>query len=225
MRKAMVIGAMALAATLGSPAFADEFSGFRLGIGLSQDTFESNVTALQYFDDVDTTRAGYTAFGGWGLNKWLAFEVGYKGGGTFNQILESNGLFTNSRMRLRQEMKAAEASVIGSWWVTNKFSLFGRAGIYAWKGEVQFSEDPDLSFPEPCNCTTPPPNPVFVNTFDDDGFEPVLGFGVQTTLDGALVRLEYQMGELDDFGRSTSNPRMLDQKLNSLQFSIVWILH
>ena len=65
---------------------------------------------------------------------------------------------------------------------------------------------------------------MFVDHFDDDGFEPVIGFGVQTTLDEALVRLEYQMGELDDFGDATSDPSMLDQKLNSLQFSIVWIL-
>jgi OmpA-OmpF porin, OOP family len=225
MRNAMVIGAMALAATLGSPAFADEFSGFRLGIAASQDTFESDVSYLGYFDDVDTTRAGYSAFGGWALNKWLAFEVGYKGGGTFNQTLASDGLFPTSRMRLRQEVKGAEASVIGSWWVTEKFGLFGRAGLFAWKGEVTFSEDPDTNFPLPCGCATPPPNPVFVDKFDDDGFEPVLGFGVQTSLDGALVRLEYQMGELDDFGDASSDPSMLDQKLNSLQLSIVWILH
>src|SRR5688500_10318945 len=132
MRKAMVIGAMALAATLGSPAFADEFSGFRLGIGLSQDTFESDVSYLGYFDDVDTTRAGYNLFGGWALNKWLAVAGGYRSGGTFNQVLESNGFFPGWRMRMRQEMKAAEASVIGSWWVTDKFSVFGRAGLYAW---------------------------------------------------------------------------------------------
>lgn len=223
MRKAMVIGAMALAASLGSPAFADEYSGFRLGVGLSQDTFESDVSYLGYFDDVDTSRAGYSVFGGWALNKWLGFEVGYKGGGTFNQILASDGIFPTSRMRLRQEMKAAEASVVGSWWITDKFSVFGRAGLYAWKGEVTFSEDPDLSDP-PASAGPGAPNTVFVDHFDDDGFEPVLGFGVQTTLDGALVRLEYQMGELDDFGDATTDPSMLDQKLNSLQFSIVWTL-
>ncbi len=216
MRKAMVIGAMALAATLGSPAFADEFSGFRLGVGLSQDTFESETSFLGYFDDVDTTRAGYNVFGGWALNKWLAVEVGYKGGGTFNQILASDGIFPNSRMRVRQEVKAVEGSVIGSWWVTDKFSVFGRAGLYAWKGEIIFAEDIDTSIST---------DPIFVDNFDDDGFEPILGFGVQTQLDGALLRLEYLMGELDDFGDPSTDPSMLDSKLNSLQLSIVWILH
>jgi hypothetical protein len=118
-------------------------------------------------------------------------------------------------MRVRQEIKAFDASVLGSWWVTDKFSVFGRAGLYAWKGEVTFSEDIDTRIQT---------DPVFVDKFDDDGFEPFLGVGVQTQLDGALVRLEYQMGELDDFGDSTTDPSMLDQKLNSLQLSIVWIL-
>ena len=216
MRKAMVIGAMALAATLGSPAFAaDEFSGFRLGISASQDTFESDVSYLGYFDDVDTLRAGYGAFGGWALNKYLAFEVGYKGGGTFNQLLASNGFFPASRMRMRQEIKGAEASVLGSWWITDKFSVFGRAGVLAWKGEIIFSEDTDVSDPN---------NPVFIDHFDDDGFSPVIGFGLQTQLDGALVRLEYLMAETDDFGDNTTDPALLDNKLNSLQLSIVWVL-
>jgi hypothetical protein len=200
MRKAMVIGAMALAATLGSPAFADEFSGFRLGIGLSQDTFES---------------AGYSLFGGWALNKYFAAEIGYRDGGKFNQLLMSDGIFEDSRVKLRQEIKSVETSVVGSWWITDKFSLYGRAGLFAWKGEVLFSTEPDV---------TDNDNTVFIDKYDDDGFEPYIGFGFQTQLDDALVRLEYQMAQLDDFGDEDSDPAMLDQKLNSLQFSIVWIL-
>jgi hypothetical protein len=215
MRKAMVIGAMALAATLGSPAFADEFSGFRLGIGLSQDTFESDVSYIPFFDDVDTTRAGYSLFGGWALNKYFAAEIGYRDGGKFNQLLMSDGIFEDSRVKLRQEIKSVETSVVGSWWITDKFSLYGRAGLFAWKGEVLFSTEPDV---------TDNDNTVFIDKYDDDGFEPYIGFGFQTQLDDALVRLEYQMAQLDDFGDEDSDPAMLDQKLNSLQFSIVWIL-
>jgi hypothetical protein len=207
---------MALAATLGSPAFADEFSGFRLGVGLSQDTFESDVGYFGYFDDVDTTRGGYNVFGGWALNKYFAAEVGYRGGGNFNQQLTSFGLFPNARVKLHQEMKSFETSVLGSWWITDKFSLFGRLGLFAWKGEVIFSEDSDV---------TDPANVTFIDKYDDDGFEPFVGVGLQTQLDGALVRLEYQMAEIDDFGDAGTDPSMLDQKLNSLQLSIVWILH
>jgi OOP family OmpA-OmpF porin/outer membrane immunogenic protein len=211
----MVIGAMALAATLGSPAFADEFSGFRLGVGLSQDTFESDVDYFGYFDNVDTDRAGYQVFGGWALNKYFGVEAGYRDGGNFNQQIMSNGFFPTARVKMHQEVKAFETSVTGAWWITDKFSLFGRAGLFMWKGEVTFSEEPNI---------TDTDNTVFIDTYDDDGFEPIIGVGIQTQLDGALVRLEYQMAELDDFGDLGTDPHMLDQKLNSLQFSIVWVL-
>ena len=80
---------------------------------------------------------------------------------------------------------------------------------------MTFAVEPDV---------TDDDNTVFIDKYDDDGFEPYIGFGLQTQLDGALVRLEYQMAEVDDFGDAGSDPAMLDQKLNSLQFSIVWIL-
>jgi hypothetical protein len=225
MRKAKVIGAMLLAATLGTPAFADEFSGFRLGIGLGQQTFESDVSYLGYFDNVDTTRASYSVFGGWALNKYFAVEVGFRDGSDFNQILASDGLFPTRSMKIHDDMKGGEASVTGAWWVTPKFGLYGRAGVYAWKSDIIFSEDPDTSFPIDCGCATPPPNPVNRTSFSDDGIEPFLGFGLQTVLDGALVRIEYQMMELDDFGSASTDPSMLDTTVNSLQFSIVWNLH
>jgi hypothetical protein len=215
MRKAKVIGAMLLAATLGTPAFADEFSGFRLGIGLGQQTLESDVSYLGYFDNVDTTRASYSVFGGWALNKYFAVEVGFRDGSDFNQILASGGLFPTSYMKFHDDLKGGEASVTGAWWATPKFGLYGRAGVYAWKSDIIFAEVPDTNFPDAVNRTS----------FSDDGVEPFLGFGLQTVFDGALVRIEYQMMELDDFGSATTDPFMLDTTVNSVQLSIVWILH
>jgi hypothetical protein len=217
----MFIGALTLAATLGTPAFADEFSGFNIGAGVSQDTFESNVAYVGtnvYFDDVDTTRFGYYVHGGWALNKYFGAEIGYRSGGDFNQLLFSNGLYTTSYARIHNEVKGFEASVTGAWWFSKKVALFGRAGLYAWKGEVTFSENPDTTLPTAQQM-------VFTERFEDDGMEPVLGIGLQSTLDGALVRLEYRMNEFDDFGSSTTTPQMLESKQNSLQLSIVWTLH
>jgi hypothetical protein len=216
MRKAKVIGAVLLATTLGTPAFADEFSGFRLGLGFGQQTLESDVSYLGYFDNVDTSRASYNVFGGWALNKYLAVEVGFRDGSDFNQLLASGGSFPTSFMKIHDDVKGGEASVTGTWWVTPKFGLFGRAGVYAWKADIIFSEDPD---------TTTEANPVNRTTFSDDGIEPFLGAGIQTVLEGALVRIEYQMMELDDFGSATTDPFMLDTTVNSVQVSIVWTLH
>src|SRR5689334_12344499 len=86
MRKALVLGVLGLAGTLASPAFADEFSGFRMGMNLSSDTLESDL----FFNPVGGTeslrnnRFGYGLFGGWALNRYLAFETGLRGGSEFN---------------------------------------------------------------------------------------------------------------------------------------------
>ena len=59
---------------------------------------------------------------------------------------------------------------------------------------------------------------------DDRGFEPLFGVGFQSQLDGALVRFEYRMTEFGDI----SSPGLFnlhDNKLSSIDFSIVWVLH
>ena len=42
-------------------------------------------------------------------------------------------------------MRGFEGSVTAAWWVTNNFSLYGRAGMYVWKGEAKFTEDLDIN--------------------------------------------------------------------------------
>src|SRR6185295_1024277 len=91
MRKAMVLGGVSLAGLLASPAFADEFTGFRLGVLFSQDKLDgfydhalvnppSSTTTKS-----DSDRFGYELFGGWALNKWLAAEVGYHDASPFTK--------------------------------------------------------------------------------------------------------------------------------------------
>src|SRR5688572_4726646 len=102
MRKATILGVLGLAGTLASPAFADEFSGWRLGMAVGQEEMQARVQYRGYFDDIDPNRLSYSFFGGWGLNKWLAVEVGYKDGGQFNAELQSDGLFPTRRVADRK---------------------------------------------------------------------------------------------------------------------------
>ena len=220
MRKATILGVLGLAGTLASPAFADEFSGWRLGMAIGQEELQARVQYRGYFDDIDPNRLSYSFFGGWGLNKWLAVEVGYKDGGQFNAELESGGLFPTRRVAQHTKLNGFEGSIVGSYWITEKFSVFGRAGMFAWKGETTFGEDLDTT------VETPAPSR---ETFEDDGAEPFFGVGVQTQLDGALVRLEYQMVETADFHVDNPNSAtnfldMIDTKMSSLNLSVVWIL-
>ena len=214
MRKAMVLAGLGLAGALASPAFAaDEFTGWRLGATVGTESFESDVDYIGYFDHVDENRLSYSVFGGWGLNRYLAVEVGFKDGGEFNAHLLSDGAFPTREVEQHTDVKGFEASIVGSWWITDKFSLYGRVGMFAWKGETTLSEDVDMATEIP---------PTTYETFEDDGTEPFFGVGVQTVLDGALVRFEYQMVETGDFAAPGLD--MIDNKMESLNLSIVWFL-
>ena len=215
MRKAMVLGVLGLAGALASPAFAeDQYKGWRLGAWVGNESFESDVDYLGYFDSVDENRLSYGVFGGWGLNRYFAVEVGYHGGGEFNAHLMSDGLYPTREIEQHTDVQGFEASIVGSWWFTDRFSLYGRVGLYAWKGETTLTEDVDINSDLPATSR---------ETFEDDGNEPFFGVGVQTELDGALVRLEYQMVETGDM--AAPGLEMLDTSMESLNFSIVWFLN
>ena len=100
MRKAMVLGVIGLAGTFALPAFAeDNFSGWRLGAVAGQEALETNVNWRGYTDETVENRLSYGFFGGWALNRNFAVEVGYKQGGNFNAIIESNGAFPTRNHR------------------------------------------------------------------------------------------------------------------------------
>jgi outer membrane protein with beta-barrel domain len=233
MRKALVLGVLGLAGTLASPAFAaDEFTGFRLGITLSSDKLDGfynhsvvNPPSPTSTKD-DSTRFGYSLFGGWAMNKWLAVEGGYAQGTEFSQqpypafvaAIDTTPATEGSEYYLlHQQLKSAHASVVGSWWVTPKFSVFGRAGFLAWRGKVSYAYG-DF---EPPGLNAPPTK--FEGHASDDGFAPLFGAGIQTQLDHALIRLEYTQADVGDIAFG-SNFSSTDNTYSQLAFSIVWTL-
>ena len=232
MRKAMVLGTLTLAGTLASPAFADEFTGLRLGIVMSQDKLDGFYTHTLVSPNPvksDSDQLGYELFAGWALNKYLAAEGGFHTGTHFNrsnlfpEFVDTIDTDPDSEGTeyyvMRQNVKSFNASVVGSWWITKNFSFFGRAGLMGWQGEVYYAYG-DVLPPD----TTPPTRP-FKNKSHarDTGFAPLFGVGMQTQLDHALVRLEYQQADLGNlvFG---SNFSSTDNTYSSIAFSIVWTL-
>jgi OOP family OmpA-OmpF porin len=229
MRKATVLGVLGLAGTLASPAFADDYSGFRMGVNLGSDKLESDFfdgpsgAATTSVDSINTDRLGYGLFGGWALNKWLAVEAGLVGGTEFNTDLFTQGAPTDSFDVSHVNLKGVEASAVGSLWIGKKFAFFGRAGFFGYK--VEASE----SFGSYNN-----PSAKTVYNADDTGYEPLFGVGIQTVLDTALVRLEYKMTSVADLGffdnRNTASTaddvevHWRNSDVSSLTFSIVWIL-
>ena len=225
MRKAIVLGVLALAGTLASPAFADEFSGFRLGMTFNSDKLEGdfNFAPIADTERVNTNRIGYGLFGGWGLNRYLAFEGGIFSGSDFNQSVFPAYAATFSVvppppatdhppiMNVHNDIKSLQFSAVGSVWIGKKFSVFGRAGGMYWKAETTVGVgDPDF-----------PPNAH--GSAHDTGFGPLVGIGVQTVLDGALLRLEYQYADLGDLTSAFSFSQT-DNIYSSLALSVVWRL-
>jgi opacity protein-like surface antigen len=234
MRKAMVLGVVSLAGLLASPAFADEFTGFRMGFQMSQDKLDGfyNHSIVNppspSSTKSDSDQLGYALFGGWALNKYLAAEAGFHVGTHFSKLLfpafvdsiDTNPATEGSEYYvMRQQFKSVDASVVGSWWINDKISLFGRAGLMAWQGRVYYAYG-DAEPPVTVPVTRPFKNSSHVT---DEGFAPMFGVGIQTQLDHSLVRFEYQYADIGDvaFG---SNFSSTDNTFSSLTFSIVWTL-
>jgi opacity protein-like surface antigen len=241
MRTAKVLGALALAGTLASPTFAQIESGWRLGMGIASEKLEGElaIEALAT-EPVDTNveRFGYNAFLGYTFNNWIAVEVGYNGGTEFNQNLPDfaeqveflppdppGGVNTPAFFVARNDFKSLEASAVVSWWISDKFSLFGRGGFLAWRDELYLAfGDLDVLLLDP-----PPDHKVFTST-NDNGVAPLFGVGVQTTLDGALIRLEYKYADIGDLNFGTDFPltgsdfSQQENSVSSLSLSLVWLL-
>jgi hypothetical protein len=216
-----------LVGTLAAPAFADEFSGFRLGLTVNADALDgfythTVVAPSPTTESLKSERFGYGIFGGWALNKWIAVEAGIQGGTEFNsrpfplfvETLDTDPLTEGNEFYvLRQDIKSFQGSVVGSWWLTKDVSFFGRAGFMAWTAEVSYSYG-DADDPATLKVT---------DHASDDGFAPMFGGGIQTQLDGALIRLEYIQADVGDvvFG---SNFSSTDNTYSSIALSVVWIL-
>ncbi|HET9863911.1 MAG TPA: outer membrane beta-barrel protein, partial [Steroidobacteraceae bacterium] len=224
----MVLGVLGLAGTLASPAFADEFSGFRLGMNLSSDTLQSDlffepaldlvVDAADATQHFNTKRFGYGLFGGWALNRYFGVEAGLRSGSEFNVnpfdflLADPTADFVVSHT----DVKGIDLSAVGTLWIGRKFGIFGRAGMFYWKAEQTMSTG--------SYATETTPGSKGTVSVDDTGFEPMFGVGLQTVLDGALVRVEYQHTELGNLGTAGAF-YLHDSTLESLNFSIVWTLH
>jgi len=129
----------------------------------------SKVTIENDDVDFDDDTTGFEVYGGWELNRYLAVEAGYM---DLGKAKEDRGISAGDVV----DTYAFYASVLGSLWINDYASLFARAGILRWDGDATIDGD----------------------KFSVDGNDPYYGVGVAGLLDGALLRLEYRMGELDD---------------------------
>ena len=185
-----VLGFMAAGALLASPVMAADQEGFfgsnslRLGFGFGFSNIQNdNIDPVNgSFDERGTAVEGFV---GYEFNRWLAVEAGYINGG--NPAKE----FVDGADRL--EVKGFYGTVVGSLPVTDVLSFYGRAGLFTWDAEATLSQDG-----------------VIFARGKDDGSDPIFGVGAAAEFEGAQIRLEYRLAELDD------------TDFNVVSLSVVW---
>jgi hypothetical protein len=220
MRKAMVLGVLGLAGTLAAPAFADEFSGWRLTGTIGQESQDGKLQYLPFSatEDAKTNRFAYGFGTGWALNRYLGFELGLRGGTNFNTDHFESRMTAQPENFISSstELLGFEGSVVGALWLNPHISFYGRLGMFAWDATESLSVGNTATDTRPFSKVT--------TSVDDRGVTPLFGVGFQSQLDGALVRFEYRMSEFGDI-TSPGLFNLHDNKLSSIDFSIVWVLH
>ena len=149
MKKKLVL-AVSLAVGLGSvPAMAAD-SGFYLGAGFGQATasgHDDNAVAVSEFfgsvvtsvssDDTDTS---ISVFGGYDFNKHVGLEVNYADLGARNVTVTDNiATFTTDQYKFG--MTGFGISLLGKLPITEKFSMFGKLGLFTWESTVDTTID------------------------------------------------------------------------------------
>lgn len=126
-------------------------------------------------DDLDLkgSATAWEVFGGFEFNRYLAIEAGYIDGGKAKDNVGD--------IVIEADTRALYASVLGSLPVGDVVSLYARAGVMDWKSDQEARSDGDVLL-----------------AVDVDGTDPFFGAGIAALIEGALLRLEYRIADLDD---------------------------
>ena len=165
MRKTKLFSTLVMGAVLGAAAFGAnaQDKGFYAGAGVGQSIVDEGA-----YDDDDTA---FSAFGGYQFNRWFGLEGGYV---DFGEI-ESNARSNATSL----EGDSVYLTAVGTIPVTDKFSIYGKAGVHRWNLDNQI--------------------PALTGTADDSDTDPTYGVGVQFRFnDRFSLRTGYDRFEVGD---------------------------
>ena len=121
---AKAVAAAALAILIATPAWSQD-AGFYLGASIGQSKAKDTCDDSGAFscDDTDTA---WKIFAGYQFNRHLAVEAGYTDLGEVSLSAAS----ATSSVRGTIELSAFELMAVGSFPVADRFSLYGKLGLY-----------------------------------------------------------------------------------------------
>jgi OmpA-OmpF porin, OOP family len=124
-KKGLAILGLASAMAFTGPAFAQgQDTGFYVGAALGQTEVSIDCEGATSCDEKDSS---WKIFGGYQFNKHFAVELGYSDFGEASASGPAGGLGTAS---VKFETTAFELVAVGSLPLGDRFSIFGKAGLY-----------------------------------------------------------------------------------------------
>jgi OOP family OmpA-OmpF porin len=126
MKTAISIALIGLAATVSTGAAAQDMGGY-VGASVGQAKAKSFCDGFvgSGCDDKDTA---WKVFGGYNFHRHFGVELGYTDLG--------DATATVGATTFKFETKGIELTAVGIWPINERFSLFGKAGVYRWDLDV-----------------------------------------------------------------------------------------
>ena len=175
-----------LAMLVASPALASKKTAMRTYFGVAVSSDSTDYKDPDFFSgDVDDS-AGYSFWAGFPILPYLAAEVGYTKIGDADFDGEWQGFPDTGTIKA----DGIRASVLGAIPIGNRFSVFGRVGMFAWNVDENEIFD---GVPE---------------SYSESGTDLVYGAGVQVMLTKKLLdlRAEWVRSEgVGEFGEGTGS--------------------
>jgi hypothetical protein len=168
MLRALAVVSIGFAAFVSTVQAAD--NGVYLGAAVSQASVDVDLGSGPTQIPIDDEDTKFKLIAGFRPLDWLAFEVNYVDFGTIEG--------TAGGISGEYKLKGIDAFALGLFEI-GLVDIYGKAGVIKWDQEVSISN-------------------VNIPAFDDDGFDPAYGVGLQVHFGSIGARLEYEMFDIGD---------------------------
>jgi OOP family OmpA-OmpF porin len=130
-RKAIALTGLVAAAAVISPLAAAQDSGWYIGASVGQSTFKDSCSGLPGGVSCDDSDTAFGVFGGYQFNKYFGGELGYTDLGK----TQASGLGASADIKA----KAFELLAVGTFPITEQFSIYGKLGFFRWDVDASAS--------------------------------------------------------------------------------------
>jgi OOP family OmpA-OmpF porin len=126
-KRQAAVAALVILAT--APLSAGAGEGFYIGASVGSASLSEDFDGL----GIDDSSTSFRIVGGWRANDYFTLEAGYQNFGDFEASTDIGG----SESAVKLSADGFTLGLTGSVPLTDKFSLFGRAGMFFWDGNAE----------------------------------------------------------------------------------------